>query len=123
MTEHTLKEIFERRLAEVELNFERRLRRLQDIYEIRLVALKAEVNSTHASVAHLRDDVTSSIIETYEALSNADQEQREMIGAISFNMEEMEDRLGPTFDKVFPNHGRYCAAMLSIIEKKQGGGA
>ncbi len=45
-----------------------------------------------------------------------------MIGAISFNMEEMEDRLGPTFDKVFPNHGRYCAAMLSIIEKKQGGG-
>ncbi len=61
------------------------------------------------------------MLETYEALHSADEAQRKMIDALSFNMEEIDDRLGPTFDEVFPNRDRYCAAMLNIIEKQRDG--
>ncbi len=122
MTEHMLKEIFERRLAEVELNFERSFRCLHDAHESRLAALEAEVKSAHEKVALLQEDATTAMVETYHLLSDADKEQRDMIDAISFNIDEMEDRLGAVFDKAFPNHSRYCAAMLDVIEKKRGGG-
>ncbi|MDN3277443.1 hypothetical protein QWJ07_24470 [Frankia sp. RB7] len=69
----------------------------------------------------MRDDVTTALIENFEFFNAADAELRNLANTLVFNMQEMEDRLGPTFDKVFPDHGRYAQAMLDIIDKKPSG--
>ncbi len=114
-------EELERRVAQAELKFERRFRHLQEACETRLQSLEAEVMSAHAKIEFLRDDVAVAMIETYDSLNAADLELRQLANTLVFNMEEMEDRLGPTFDKAFPDHGRYAQALLDIIDKKPPG--
>ena len=124
MTETTEKERIERRLANAELNFERRFRDLQEAYEGRLAAVESELqlsntklNAMSEKLNVMGEDLLKAVAENFRLLNEADEDQCDALDTIVFDMTYMKDRLDAVFDKIFPDHPRYAAAILDIIDK------
>lgn len=114
MTETTQKETMptermERRLAQAELKFERRFAQLQAVYDSRIDLLEDHILSIH----RMLNDFRNAFDEDLESLIEA----HKKINSIQGDLDEIDDRLTPVFERHFPDHGKFLNAFVNIIYK------
>ena len=82
-----------------------------------MTVLEAELKSTHAKIDLMDEDFMAAMIENFHFLDGANRELGKVLDTIVSELPEMKDRLEATFYKLFPEHPRYAAAFLDIIDK------
>lgn len=82
-----------------------------------MTALETELKSTHAKIDFMDEDLMTAIVENFRFLNEANRELGKILDTVVSDLPEMKDRLEATFYKLFPDHPRYAAAILDIIDK------
>ena len=86
--------------------------------EQRLSAIEAEVKTIHSQLADIREIISSG----YDVLFDSNHRRAEITEAIIDRLERVEEKLTPTFLKVFPRHNEFLGEIDNVLRPRRESG-